>query len=389
MATSVLGDACRLEGNLAEARGTYSDAVRISQGEGNCHMTIIANCNLADILLEEGQLQQAGRIFSEMALLARLPDGQISPLIDRVCAGLSRVSYETNRLDEAQTYARQCIDFSRRWGNSESLALGLVVAAWVEHSQNCPEKALEFIRAAEQLVTQAPLVSWRAVSIRAAVARLWIACGDLERASDLLEQAGIPAEGDISFLQKPVYANRLRLHLARGQADAALALAGRLLHNQAAQQRMGSPIEILVLQALAFQAKKEMEPAISALEQAFAIARPQGYVRTFLDEGQPMARLLYQARARGSGAGYAAGLLAALPFQRCAAPRQSLIQPLTPRELEVLRLIEAGCSNQQIAQKYVISIPTVKRHISNIYMKLEVTSRTQAVSRAKELGLLN
>ena len=280
---------------------------------------------------------------------------------------------------------------SQRWGNSESLALGLVVAAWVEHSQNCPEKALEFGRAAEQLVTHTPLAAWRAVSIRAAVARLWIARGDLERASDLVEQAGIPADGDISFLQKPVYINRLRLHLARGEVDAALTLSGRLLQIQAAQQRMGSAIEILVLQALAFQAKKEMEQALSALDQAFSLGRPQGYVRTFLDEGQPMAKLLYQARSRRISAGYASELLTAAgaAFGAALPPAGLLIQPLTPREVEVLQLIEAGCSNQQIAQKYVISIPTVKRHISNIYMKLEVSSRTQAVSRAKELDLLN
>ena len=123
--------------------------------------------------------------------------------------------------------------------------------------------------------------------------------------------------------------------------------------------------------------------------KAFALARPEGYVRTFLDEGEPMAKLLYQAKAHGMGAGYAAELLAALgnPSGSALPPAQLLIEPLTPRELELLRLIEAGHTNQEIAAKLVISMPTVKRHISNIYTKLGANSRTQAIARGKELNL--
>jgi LuxR family maltose regulon positive regulatory protein len=151
---------------------------------------------------------------------------------------------------------------------------------------------------------------------------------------------------------------------------------------------MGQVIEILVLQALAFQAKKDMAHALATLERAISLAQPEGYVRVILDEGEPMARLLVQAR--GHGIGYAAELLAAMggPAGVTQPPAQPLIEPLSARELEVLRLIEAGCSNQQIAAKLFISIPTVKRHISNIYAKLGVESRTQAISLGKELRLV-
>jgi len=152
---------------------------------------------------------------------------------------------------------------------------------------------------------------------------------------------------------------------------------------------MGQVIEVLALRALAFQGKAEMDQALAALGRALSLAQSEGYVRTFLDEGIPMAKLLHQARTRRIQAGYAAELLDAMGESVSAtqSPSQSLIEPLTSRELEVMRLIEAGCSNQEIASKLVVSIPTVKRHISNIYAKLGVKSRTQAVALGKELRL--
>ena len=152
---------------------------------------------------------------------------------------------------------------------------------------------------------------------------------------------------------------------------------------------MGLVIEILILQALAFQGKKETEQALVALEKALALAQPEGYVRSFLDEGEAMTRLLCQVQSRQVGSGYAAVLLSRIgKISGMTQPSmQLLIEPLTAREVEVLKLIKAGSSNQDIAGQLVISIPTVKRHISNIYAKLGVKSRTQAVAIGKELKI--
>jgi LuxR family transcriptional regulator, maltose regulon positive regulatory protein len=151
---------------------------------------------------------------------------------------------------------------------------------------------------------------------------------------------------------------------------------------------MGRVIEILALQALTFQGKKDPDQALAVLGKAFTLAQPEGYVRTFLDEGEPMAKLLYQAKTHGIGTGYAAELLAAWGVVSGShrPPTQRLIEPLSAREIEVLKLIEAGLSNQEIASKLFISVTTVKRHISNLYAKLDVKTRTQAVSSGKELG---
>jgi LuxR family maltose regulon positive regulatory protein len=179
------------------------------------------------------------------------------------------------------------------------------------------------------------------------------------------------------------------LHLAQGEYDAALAVSQWLLQKLDETNRVGRVIEVLVLQALAFQGKRDIDQTIAVLKKAFSLAQPDGYIRTFLDEGEPMAKLLYQAKSHLVGTGYAAELLSAMgnAFGGTLPPAELLIEPLTLREMEVLKLIEAGYSNQEIAGKLFISLPTVKRHISNIYTKLGTSSRTQAVSRGKELDL--
>jgi LuxR family maltose regulon positive regulatory protein len=179
------------------------------------------------------------------------------------------------------------------------------------------------------------------------------------------------------------------LLLAQRNYDASLALSKRLLQKAETGKRMGRVIEVLVLQALIFQGRKELDQALNALKRALSLAKPEGYVRTFVDEGEPMVRLLHLARSQQIEMEYVTALLSVC--EKTAGPTQLppklLTEPLTVREVEVLNLIQAGCSNQDIANQLVISIPTVKRHISNIYNKLGVESRTQAVAIGKELKL--
>jgi LuxR family maltose regulon positive regulatory protein len=180
------------------------------------------------------------------------------------------------------------------------------------------------------------------------------------------------------------------LLLAQGRPDESQSLLARLLEAAQAAGRMGSAIEILALQALAFQAQEDLERARSTLERALALAEPEGYVRTFVDEGEPMVRLLRLVLTRGTAPGYASKLLAAFGERVPAAPSvvQALIEPLTDRELEVLRLVAAGLSNREIARELVIAVSTVKTHINHIFGKLDVNSRTQAVAKAQALELL-
>jgi LuxR family maltose regulon positive regulatory protein len=172
----------------------------------------------------------------------------------------------------------------------------------------------------------------------------------------------------------------------------ALALLDRLLHDAEAKARVGSRLEMLLLCSLAWRARSSDTKALAALEQALALAEPEGYMRLFLDEGPAMLDLLRLARSRGLAPDYIATLLIASgkePATPRSVPRSAgLVDPLSQRELEVLHLLADGASNEEIAERLVIAVSTAKRHVSNIFGKLTVSSRTQAVARAQALGLL-
>jgi len=389
VATSILGDASWINGNLVQAKHVYTEAAHISEAADKVYLSIITNANLADVLVELGEIHLACRLYSETLEMAIRLDGPRSPLVGRIYAGLSKVFYEWNNLETATQYAHQCNELCQQWEDFDLMVAGYVLMAQLESAQCNPEKVQEALGAAEQLTNDYHLSPKRSVWVKSALARLWIAQGNLNKASHFVQESNITTGDEIPYLREPEYLNLLRLLLAQGDYDAALALSQRLLHKAEPAKRMGRVIEVLALQALTLQGKKELDRALAVLARALSLARPEGYVRTFLDEGEQMMKLLSLARARQIETEYVTALLFAMGESsgRTQPPTQSLIEPLSRRELEVLALIEGGCSNQEIADKLVISITTVKRHISNIYSKLDVKSRTQAIALGRELQL--
>jgi LuxR family maltose regulon positive regulatory protein len=389
VATLILGDASWIHGNLEEAIYAYTEAIRIGREADNLSMVIIAISNLADNLREQGQLHRAADTYAQSLQLAIRPDGRRSPLAGRIYYGLGRLSYEWNQLKEAGQYIGHCIDLCRQWGDRLLQAAACAMLARLEQTQGNPEKAQAAMRVTEQLTSEMPISPQRSILVRSDLARVWLAQGDLERLTQTIRKCGLTIEDEITYQREPEYMVLLRVLLSQSDHEAALSLSGRLLEQAQNGGRTGLVIELLILQALTFQAKKEPDRAVAALERALSLAQPEGYVRAFLDEGEPMTRLLCQVESRQVGSGYAAELLSKIgriPGMKQPS-MQLLIEPLTTREVEVLKFIEAGDSNQEIAEKLVISSATVKRHISNIYAKLDVKSRTQAVAIGKELKI--
>jgi len=389
VATSILGDASWFNGEVEEARRAYTEAVRIGREAGNLHMVIIANISVADILMVQGQLHRAADMYTQCLQMAIRPDGQRSPLAANIFTSMASLFYEWNRLDDADQYVHQCIDLCRLWGKIGLQAYAHFIRARLEQARGHPEQAEEAIREVERLIGEYPDSSYLSSQLKSVLARIWLIQGDLDRPSQHIQERGLQLKDEIPYQREIDYDLLLRLLLARGDYEAAIHLSDRFLQQARKTGLVGLKIEALILRALALHGRKENEQALAVLEEALTLAQPEGYVRSFLDKGEAMTRLLCQAQSRQVGAGYAAVLLGGIEKTSgmTQPSMQLLVEPLTAREVEVLNLIKSGCSNQDIADQLVISIPTVKRHISNIYTKLGVESRTQAVAIGKELKI--
>ncbi|HSB02613.1 MAG TPA: LuxR C-terminal-related transcriptional regulator [Anaerolineales bacterium] len=225
----------------------------------------------------------------------------------------------------------------------------------------------------------------------------------LPEACRRIENSGVHPTDEVDFASPADYPRELMysdlacLLIAQGRAAEALPLITRLLEAAVKMDRHGDEIRYLVLMALAQHAKGNTQIAVDSIGQALTLAEPQGYVRIFVDEGQPMAELLRYAISHNISPGYASKLLAAFPKEVLSAIQidkevadksQMLVEPLSEREIEVLRLIVEGCKYKEIAERLVVSINTVRHHTRNVYGKLNVNSRLEALDKARELHLL-
>lgn len=231
--------------------------------------------------------------------------------------------------------------------------------------------------------------------IAAMKARVWIVRGSLDEALGWARQQGLSAHDDLSYLREFEHITLARALLARSHGEQAgeamreaVGLLQRLLQAADAAGRAGSAIEILALLALVHQARGELSTALKFLQGALTLAEPEGYIRTFVDEGAPMAALLEAAAKRGMALNYVRQLLTAFGKTRDKSPvKQDLIQPLSERETDVLRLLRTDLSGPEIARELVVSLNTMRTHTKNIFSKLGVSNRRAAVRRAEELNL--
>jgi LuxR family maltose regulon positive regulatory protein len=263
--------------------------------------------------------------------------------------------------------------------------------ARVKYAQGEVDQAFEILQQVEQRVP-IPLYTAQLVACRV---RFWIAQQEVTRAAAWEQTCGLTTEDQPSYQREWEYLTLVRLRLVQHRADETISLLRRELRLAEKGKRTGGIIEILLLQALAYQALGQTPQALFQLTQALQLAQAHGYARLFLDEGPSLVALLHQATARQMVPGYARALLAQFPedtmAQSCLQERTGLPllrEPLSPRERAVLRLVAAGLSNQETAAHLTITAGAVKKHLSNIYRKLGVGSRTQALVRARELDLL-
>jgi LuxR family maltose regulon positive regulatory protein len=317
--------------------------------------------------------------------------------------GLAKVLYERNELAAALDHATRGVTLCRQLAYTPALAAGLAIVARIWHAHGDPAGALEAMGEAghaglsPQVAALFNPVPWQR-------ARLLLAQGDVQAAAQWTTAAGLSPDDGPGYPREPAYLVLARVLLAHNDPGPALTLLQRLLGAAASQGRAGSIIEIQALRALALAACGDHAGALGALTEAVMLADRHSYVRVLADEGAPMRALLTQLPVARPGQQHAAGRIdpgylaalsracgpaGAVPQRiRAAAAPPGLAEPLTGRELEVLRLLAAGKSNQRIAHDLVVALDTVKKHVTHVLGKLGAANRTEAVARARDLGLI-
>jgi LuxR family maltose regulon positive regulatory protein len=307
------------------------------------------------------------------------------------------VAYARDDLDAALRHLDEGIPLCRQFVHAPPLAAGLVTLAWIRNATGDPDGARDAISEAQRSA-RGPAGVYNPVPAQAT--RLRLAQGDASAAARWLQLNGLTVEGKIAYPDEPGHLVLARVLIAQGHPREALTLLDRLHAEALGQQRTGSVIETSALRALARAADGDQETALNALIEALELAGPSGHVRVFTDEGAPMATLLGRLLAvQRTGrivdtvpSSYLARVLRSFTFAQPdngSAVRRGLrtANPLTVRESEILDLMASGRSNQAIAAELVVSIDTVKKHVSHILDKLGAANRTEAVARGRELGL--
>jgi LuxR family maltose regulon positive regulatory protein len=341
-----------------------------------------------------GRLREAEVQFRRAMRFVTEEGVELLPAAGAVHIGMADLRYERNDLDGAERELKRGIELAEQTREVSNLVWGYVTLSRVKRARGDEEGALEMTHEAER-VARASDADLQIAIVEAWMARLGQARGDLAETAAFEQEHAVTGGNASDAVRTMNQLASARLLHARCWYREELRLLEESRESAQKTGRTGDLIEILTLQALARWARNDKEQAVSTLTQAFAMGEPEGYVRTFVDEGPVMGDLLsatLEARQRGQldpasrlPARYLAKLLAALAQEDAAT---KLHEPLlSERELEVLALIASGESNREIASKLFVSVSTVKTHINNLYRKLEAHTRTQAVARARELNL--
>jgi LuxR family transcriptional regulator, maltose regulon positive regulatory protein len=393
-----------LGGRPAAAERLLSSTIAQWLRAGQRQLAVRGWHHLGQVQRAQGRLDAALETYQQMLEVAAPPGQPALPDAGMAQVGMAEVAYQRGELDAALEHVTEGIAGCRQLVYTPPLATGLATLAWIRQAQGDPAGALEAIDQAER-VAPSRGVATLLNPAPAQRARLLLAHGDLAAVARWTKQRGLGADDEPTYPREPEYLVLARVLLAQDRPDQALGLLQRLHASAAAQGRLGSLIEIQALRAPALAASGDEAGALAVLAEALTVACPQGYVRVFADEGAPMGALLgrlvaahrtEQPAARGVPLDCLARLLRAFDATHAvphagrgaAAAVPGLIEQLTDRELQVLGLLAAGRSNQGIAQELVVSLDTVKKHVSHVLDKLGAANRTEAVARARELGLI-
>jgi LuxR family maltose regulon positive regulatory protein len=393
-AAALIGLASWAGGDLQTAHAAYADCSASMHRAG--HISDVLGCaiTLADIRIVQGRLGEAMRTYEQALRLAPEQGGPVLRGTADMYVGMSALHRERGDLATATRCLLRSQELGEHTGLPQNPYRWRVAMARIREAEGDPVGALALLDEAERRYVGDFTPDVRPVP--ALRARVWVAQGRLADAFGWARERGLSAGDELSYLREFEHVTLARALLAgcgmeraRHSLDEVTAFLDRLLHAAEVGDRTGSVLEILVLQALAHRMRGDVAAALPPLERALTLAEPEGYVRMFVDEGARMAGLLRAAMKHGIAPSYARRLLTAFGDAGDRSPATpALVEPLSERERDVLRLLATDLSGPEIARELVVSLSTVRTHTNRIFAKLGVNNRRAAVRRAEELDLL-
>lgn len=390
-AVLIIGNAHRHRGNLELSIAFHTEALRLSEEGRDAILSVIIMARLVDLNRLTGHLNGAYKIGAQALQMVEQyqeQTGRPSFVLGYLQLRLTGAYYERNDLGMAMQLNRAGLDLVRQWGAYDSTSLGYFNLARVHGALGSYPDAISCLREFKETLSSAGHRQYRIAS--AIEAEIRIRAGDLQRASEWMTSCGPDSKQPIQFQDYQFFDVLAQVLVARGDLSEARALLEQLLTIAEESGAVEYQIRTLGRMALVLRKQGSDENAVDTLARALDLAATEGYQRAFLDQGESMAQLLYLAALRGIRSEFCNQLLTHFPSptEPGAVPQDGLIESLSDREVQVLELIAEGLTNQEVAQALFLSLYTIKSHARNIFGKLGVKNRTEAVAKARLLGLL-
>jgi LuxR family maltose regulon positive regulatory protein len=385
-----LGIAHTFKGDNVSAIKALSEAVAASKAAGNIHLYLVANFWLVVRLKYHGQLSRATDICKHLFRVVIEEKLTHTELEGGLFAIWGELLYELNELDEALHYLKKGLILVEQGHHVGSRGWAYFCLLKILSAKQDFSGVEEVIRKIERLERSSDLPSWVTHQTEAWKARIWLMKGELDKVLNWEEGRGLRLDDDLLPVREAEHIIFARILIAQGQLNDALGLLERLIKEGKKGGRILSQIETLLVKALVLKTQRNITDALIVFGKALSLAEPGGYIRIFLDEGPLIAELLEKILDAKTDVprAYVKKLLSAFRLNKLIKTDDGLVEQLSERELEVLRLIAAGLSSKKITEALCISLSTVKTHLRNIYGKLNVHRRTEAIVKAKELKLL-
>ena len=393
-----------LRGRLGDAERLMEARIARFEAAGEVNLAAWSSHYLGQVQRAQGRLDAASETYQRAMSVASVQGRPVLPGAGVAYVGLAEIAYQRGDTGGARRFAAEGIPLCRQLVYTQPLANGLATLAWIAHASGDAPGALAAMEEAARVAPGLDVANLLN-TVPAQRAHLLLAQGNVSAAAEWVHQRGLTTGDDPGYAREPEHLILARVLLAQDRSDEASRFLGRLYDLAVSQQRTGSVIEIQALRALAYAASGDHATAIATLANALTLAAPQGYVRVFVNEGDSMRTLLSQVIAAQRTDHVAASVpldyLARLSSffepeetpqfrrgKRGAAAGSGVLVALSDREREVLALLATGKQNREIADELYVALDTVKKHVTHIFAKIGATNRTEAIARARELGLL-